>query len=228
MLAQNHISKSRRQLRATKVYDQSQMKRLLLVVSMVLGLCCPVLAQDDPCSGPTEALASTDWQSIKPPHFPVEVMFSNSDDWIGVDRVFGTGEHLQSQWRRALPFFVPTMVQSFEGTNTSTLVHNASPVFYLHATEIASFFPSFDPEKVRLLRLKVRQDHRDLPVSKGVTQFTFASGTPNRFLVPISVRRLSQTLMELKPRDRLRSGQYLIAIGNQENEGFEFEIGCSR
>jgi len=40
------------------------------------------------------------------------------------------------------------------------------------------------------------------------------------------VRRLSQTLMEIRPRDPLAIGQYLIAIGNQENEGFEFEISC--
>jgi hypothetical protein len=200
------------------------MKRLLLVVFVVLGLCCPILAQDDRCNRPTEALASTDWKSIKLPHFPVEVMFSNPDGWVGVDRVFGTGERLQARWRSAFPFFVPTMVQSFEGRNTSTPIYNSSPVFYLHATEIASFFPSFDADKVRLLHLKVRHDHREVPVSKGITQFTFAAGTPNRLLAPVSVRRLSQTLMELKPRDRLSSGQYLIVIGNQENEGFEFEI----
>jgi|ERR1035438_3606948 hypothetical protein len=212
------------------------MKKLLLVVwvrstfcyvaTVVLGLCCPIFAQDDRCNQPTEALASTDWQSIKPSHFPVEVMFSNTAGWIGVDRIFGTGEHLQARWRSVLPFLVPTMVQSFEGSKTLTPVHNPSPVFYLHATEIASFFPPFDADKVRLLRLKVRHDHRELPVSKGITKFTFAAGSPSRFLVPIAMRRLSQTLMELKPRSQLAPGQYLIAIGNQENEGFEFEISC--
>jgi hypothetical protein len=194
--------------------------------TVALGLCCPIFALDNLCNQPTEALASTDWQSIKPSHFPFEVMFSDPAGWNGVDRVFGTGEHLQARWRNAFPFLVPTMVQSFEGANTLTPIHNPSPVFYLHATEIASFSPPFDAGKVRLLRLKVRHDHREVPVSKGITKFTFAAGPPSRFLVPISVRRLSQTLMEIRPRDPLAIGQYLIAIGNQENEGFEFEISC--
>ena len=221
-------------LRAVYYLKQMKLRMAVLirstvcyVASAVVGLCCPVFAQDDPCHHPAEALVSTDWQSIKPSHFPVEVMFSSPEGWNGVDRVFGTGEHLQARWRSAIPFLVPTMVQSFEGSNTYSPIHNSTPVFYLHATEIASFLPPFDADKVRLLRLTVRHDHRELPVSKGITKFTFAAGSPSHFLVPVGVRRLSQTMMEIKPRDQLAPGQYLIAIGNQENEGFEFEINCT-
>jgi len=211
----------------TRLMSMLQARFSIMLAWLALSVCSQALAQTDHCSQPTEALAATNWESIKPSHFQFEAMFSIPVGWVGLDHVFGTGERVQARWRSAIPFLVPTMVQSFPGPNTMTPVQNPRPVFYLHATEVASYFAAFDAGEVRLRRLRVRRDHRELPVSKGITTFTFAAGSPGRFLVPIAVRRLSQTLMEVKPRDRLAPGQYLITIGSQEDDGFEFEINCS-
>ena len=142
---------------------------LCYVATVVLGLCCPIFAQGDRCNQPTEALASSDWQSIKPSHFPVEVMFSNPAGWIGVDRVLEPGNTCRRDGQRR------SVSRSNNGSVVRrvehlTPVHNPSPVFYLHATEIASFFSPFDADKIRLLRLKVRHGHRELRVSKGITK----------------------------------------------------------
>jgi hypothetical protein len=120
----------------------------------------------------------------------------------------------------------PTIVRSFDGRTAEASVRNSSPVLYLHATDAASLYPDFDPEKIKLLRLKVKGDHRELPVSVGVVSFRFAPDLPKRMIVAISVKRLSQTLMELQPRDSLPAGQYLITIGVQNRDGFEFEVAC--
>jgi hypothetical protein len=123
------------------------------------------------------------------------------------------GATRRSRWRAAVPFLVPVVVQSFPSVNAAAPVNNQNPVFYIQATAIAALYPTFDSENIRLLRLRTKHDHREIPVSKGVTTFTFAPAIPSKSLVPISLTPLSETVIELKPRDPLSPGQYLITIG---------------
>lgn len=201
---------------------------IVVLVSLALSWCRPGFAQTGPCGQPIEALGTTEWQSIKPSHLPFELAFSVRSGWVGLGRVFSTQKHIQRRWRTAIPFLAPTVIQSFPGPHASNSVNNPVPVFYLHATESASIYPIFDPDKLQLLRLKVQGNHREVPVSTGITTFRFAAAAPSRVLVPIFSKRLSATLIELKPQHALAPGEYLVTMGLQESDGFEFNIKCGR
>lgn len=198
-----------------------------VLVSIALGMCRSSLSQSDHCGPATEAFSSADWQAMKPAHLPVEVKFTNAVGWVGLGHVFGTQERAHARWRAAVPFLVPTVVQPFPDSGSEASVNNQNPVFYIQATEIASLYPTFDSDNIRLLRFRAKQDRREIPVSKGITTFTFKPAIPSQFLVPISITRLSETVIELKPRNPLTPGQYLITIGPQQKDGFEFEMKCS-
>jgi hypothetical protein len=165
---------------------------------------------------------------MRPAHLPFEVKFKNASGWVGLGHLFGTQEYVQSRWRAAFPFLASTVVQSFPGANALTPVNNQNPVFYVQASEIGTLYSMLNPDSIRLLRLRTRDDHREIPVSKGITTFTFTPGVPRQFVIPATLERLSATLIELKPRAPLSPGQYLITMGPQEKDGFEFEITCGR
>ena len=197
-------------------------------LSLTIGGCFCQSVQSKSCGPATEAFSSTDWRSMISAHLPFEVKFTNEQGWVGLNHVFGTKEYLQARWRAAVPFLAPAVVQSFSGSNAAAEVNNLVPVFYIQASEVGTLFPTFDLEHIRLLRLRVKQESREIPASTGITTPTFSPTVPRRFSVPITLARLSSTIIELKPRNQLTPGQYLITIGSQQNDGFEFEITCKR
>lgn len=129
--------------------------------------------------------------------------------------------------RALIPFMVPSTVQIYPFAKALARIHNRAPVIYIHATDAAANFPTFSPSGVHLLRMTVSGNIRTIPVTSGITVFSYKATPPSKVEMPITVTQLSHSMLRLVPRHPLPSGEYIITIGPAGGDGFEFGIDCN-
>ncbi|MCU1227057.1 MAG: hypothetical protein JWQ42_5150 [Edaphobacter sp.] len=80
---------------------------------------------------------------------------------------------------------------------------------------------------MRLSQLKQLRDGRALRLTNGSTSFTQKWLYMSRQDLPVVIRKLSDSTIELQPQAPLKDGEYLVSLGLDGSAKYEFSIRCS-
>jgi hypothetical protein len=133
----------------------------------------------------------------------------------------------EHRWRAFLPWGVPATVEHFSGKPSLNSIANSRPVLYLRASALEASLPVFGEATVRLSQLKQLRDGRALSLTKGSTSFTQKWLYTSRQDLPVVIRKLSNSTIELQPQAPLKDGEYLVSLGLDGSAKYEFSIRCA-
>ena len=100
-------------------------------------------------------------------------------------------------------------------------------MLYLKASPLDATRPFFNPAVVRLSGLRRRRGGRALLLTKGSLSFDQRWLYASKGDLPVSVHKLSDSTIELRPEMDLPDGEYLVSLGVDGRDNFEFSIRCS-
>jgi hypothetical protein len=104
-----------------------------------------------------------------------------------------------------------------EGSKASTRIPVSKPIFY-----VRGLGPS---EDVMLIRLSQKGNSRTFHISSGNANVENKEGFRKADIRKIGVSKYSEEIFSITPDSDLKSGEYLLVIGNPENS---FDFGIDR
>lgn len=180
-----------------------------------------------PCAVPKVALSSESWAGIRSVPAGVIAVFSTPFGWQGLNQIYPASIVSEHRWRRFLPFGVSTTVEYFSGKPSLNAIENSRPILYLRASDLEASLPLFGEAEVRLSHLIQTREGRALTLTKGSTSLNQKWLYTSRQDLPVVVRKLSDSTIEVQPRTPLRDGEYLVSLGLDGSVKYEFSVRCS-
>jgi hypothetical protein len=180
-----------------------------------------------PCPVPKEALSSEAWGGIRAVPAGVIAAVSTPFGWQGLNQIYPSSIVSEHRWRRFLPLGIPTTVEYFSGKPSLNSIANSKPVLYLRASDLEASLPLFGEAAVRLSHLMQTREGRALPLTKGSTSLNQKWLYTSRQDVPVVVRKLSDSTIEVQPQTALKDGEYLVSLGLDGSVKYEFSVRCS-
>ena len=180
-----------------------------------------------PCQSPKDALETASWDQFRPVPSGTVTFFSTPFGWQGLDQVFPASVATEQRWKTFLPWGVPTTVEYFRAEASLNSISNRRPVLYLKASPSDATRPFFSTAAVRLSGLQRRRGGRALLLTKGSLSFDQRWLYASKGGLPVSVHKLSDSTMQLRPDMDLPDGEYLVSLGVDGRDDFEFSVRCS-
>ena len=111
------------------------------------------------------------------------------------------------------------MVKVYGGAHAKAQVPELKPEFFVRG------FPVSD-EDIRLVRLEVKQDHREAQIAS-VNNLSAYSGYRANDIHKVEVSRISNGVYKITPASELRSGEYALVLYISALEPRDYEFGIS-
>jgi hypothetical protein len=198
----------------------------LLLGIMILPAHLPLRAAN--CTDPVAALSTAAWRTITPPKEDVEVVYTSSYGWVGLNRIYATSQALKHKRRSLIPWMMPQIVTVFPFSHALEAPANRIPLFYVDHLDTAAHIGDLGHHEIHLVHLRTRGKDRDFEATSGVSVFNFQPGISSHLEIPLKVNTLSNTVFTIQPEMQLADGEYMIVFGPVAASGFEFEINCLR
>ncbi|MCC6367410.1 MAG: hypothetical protein IT165_28135 [Bryobacterales bacterium] len=144
----------------------------------------------------------------------------------GVQKIQGRGPGLKS----LVPGVPSRLIGVLAGPHATFRVSDRKPVFYLVRNQYEvqavqqSTYGVDRPPEAQLVKLKVKNNQREIELSRAGGFSASRGGYPPKSLRAIAVKKLSTTVYEIAPVAELESGEYLLSFLFLTAE-FDFGIG---
>jgi hypothetical protein len=177
------------------------------------------------CTNPVEATRDANWRTISPPKEDVEVVYSSTVGWIGLNHIYAIQQSMKHRRRILIPWLMPQVMTVFPFAHAIQAPANRVPLFYVDHSDTAAHLSDTIPHELHLVRVASYGKYRSLPTSSGAFAFNFHPGfSANE--IPLTVDPLSDGLFAIQPKRSLDNGEYLIFLGPVASAGFEFRVNC--
>jgi hypothetical protein len=180
------------------------------------------------CTNSVAAVSTADWRTITPPKEDVEVVYTSSYGWVGLNHIYATGQVLKHRRRSLIPWMMPQISTVFPFSRALQAPANRMPLFYVDHLDTAAHIGDLGPHETHLVHLRPRGKDREFEATSGASVFNFDPGFSSHLEIPLKVNTLSNTVFTIQPEQQLADGEYMIVFGPVAASGFEFEINCLR
>ena len=198
-----------------------------LLILMLAGVPLSGQAVVTPCAAPKDALPSESWDSIRNVPAGVIAVVSTPFAWQGLNQINPSAVVSEHRWRRFVPYGAPTVTETFTGRPSLSTIANSRPVIYLKASELEASFPLFGEASARLSHLRQTKKGRVLTLTKGSTSLNQKWLYTSKQDLPLTVRKLANSTIEVQPQIPLSDGEYLLSLGLDGSLKYEFAVHCS-